>query len=69
MDVVLYLTEVGAIEQLLKTHDLGALVSSLSGIGDEVADSPLWLILTATEDGFADAAAWTETVIAGIDFC
>jgi hypothetical protein len=35
----------------------------------EVADSPLWLILIATEDGFADAATWSETVIAGIDFC
>lgn len=35
----------------------------------EVDDEPLWPILTATEDGFDDAATWSDTIIAGIDFC
>ena len=35
----------------------------------EVNDTPLWLLLTATEDGFDDATAWSDTIVAGIDFC
>jgi hypothetical protein len=35
----------------------------------EVEDESLWLMLTAVEDGFDDAAVWADTVIAGIDFC
>jgi hypothetical protein len=35
----------------------------------EVADQPLWFVLTALEDGFDDAAAWADTVIATIEFC
>ena len=35
----------------------------------EVDEYPLWLILTSTEDGFDDAAAWANQIISGIEFC
>lgn len=45
---------------------LGAAIRIIEFAAD---DESLWLILTATEDGFDDAAVWTNTIIAGIDFC
>jgi len=35
----------------------------------EVDDQPLWFVLTSLEDGFDDAAAWADAVIASIEFC
>jgi hypothetical protein len=35
----------------------------------DVEGQTLWWILHSTEEGFADATAWSDEIIAGIDFC
>ncbi len=35
----------------------------------EVEDHPLWWMLTSTQEGFTEATAWSDEILAGIDFC